>query len=192
MDEPSVPKKLKERPDWSQQEDFPSASDSREENSSDDSESAMSSSDSENESESTLENSETDESQFVDESTGVEGERVSSPLTEQHSLIFTVSSISNKSLPLVNTTENDDARKLFEGSEVSVKDVTTLIDLFCSRFALSDEGSSTLHSIIRGILPADNCFPTGFLHLQNEKRNFSDQVHFMRKTSSETLCVLTF
>ena len=51
---------------------------------------------------------------------------------------------------------------LFEGSNATLSDATALINMFCSRFKLSDECFSTLHSMIKTFLPTVNNFPSGY------------------------------
>ena len=83
-------------------------------------------------------------------------------------------------------------RELFVGSETSVHEASTVTSLFCSKFNLSDECFSTLHSLIRVLLPETNNFPSGFSYVQNVKRQFENEIRILRKTSENSLCVLSF
>ena len=81
---------------------------------------------------------------------------------------------------------------LFSGSSVSLDDAASLVEMFCCRFHLSDEGSSALHSLISNLLPSDNLLPSGFRHIQKIKRNFSDNVRHILTTEDYCVCVLKF
>ena len=81
---------------------------------------------------------------------------------------------------------------LFEGSQVSVADATYLTELFCSRFNLSDECSSSLHQLIKTLLPKENNFPSAYSYIKKMKKNFEEEVCFLKKTNSQSICVLNF
>ena len=81
---------------------------------------------------------------------------------------------------------------LYNGSNVSIHEASSIVALFCSRFNLSDEGSGQLHSIFKAVLPENNIFPSGSSYVQSVKRNFSDQVKWSLKTPEETVFVLNF
>ena len=81
---------------------------------------------------------------------------------------------------------------LFEGSQVSVADATYLTELFCSRFNLSDECSSSLHQLIKTFLPKENNFPSAYSYIKKMKKNFEEEVCFLKKTNSQSICVLNF
>ena len=121
-------------------------------------------------------------------------ERFSSPVGNQEwgNLSFSVSSFTVRDYSETAEYIVDRSADLFSGSRVNVNDASTLIELFCSKFSLSDEASNSLHSIVRGILPNDNNFPSGYAYIQNIKRNFNEHVRYLNKTSKSALCVLHF
>ena len=121
--------------------------------------------------------------------------RASSPMRSNATLACSLSAIDADVSDCESTL--DDAwesvtRELFVGSETSVHEASTITSLFCSKFNLSDECSSTLHSLIRVLLPETNNFPSGFSYVQNVKRQFENEIRILRKTSENSLCVLSF
>ena len=69
-------------------------------------------------------------------------------------------------------TENFLEQFLYEGSNISCSDAVSVTDLFCSRFKLTDECSSSLHSLIKTLLPAENSFPSGYSYVKRVKKQF--------------------
>ena len=122
--------------------------------------------------------------------------RASSPLRQQVSFCCSVSSVSaDHSIPtLVPASDqlNSVSEKLFPGSRTSVEDASSLADLFCSKFNLSDECSSTLYSIIKGLLPEENKFPSGYSRIKKIKDSFQDSVRVLQKNTGNAFCVLKF
>ena len=93
--------------------------------------------------------------------------------------------LSETSAPFLN-------KPLFEGSQVSVANATFLTELFCSRFNLSDECSSSLHLLIKTFLPKENDFPSAYSYIRKMKKTYEEEVCFIKKTTSQSLCVLNF
>ena len=58
---------------------------------------------------------------------------------------------------------------LFEDSDISVEKAIALTELFCSRFNLSDECSSTMITLIRNLLPRGNNFPSAYSYVNKIK-----------------------
>ena len=139
--------------------------------------------------------SESNESSASDESLEVIHfvPRISSPYRNYEEVDCSVSTLSERDdLCFPDLSTEFEYQRLYNGSDLDVLDVSSLVELFCSRFNLSDEASTSLYSVIRAILPKDNCFPSGFSKIKLEKLYFSRQVRYMKKTPSETLCVLNF
>ena len=59
---------------------------------------------------------------------------------------------------------------LCSGSEVTLKQATSLLELFSSRFALSDEASLSLYSVVQALLPRDNQLPSGHSLVKQMKK----------------------
>ena len=89
----------------------------------------------------------------------------------------------------ISTTDNV---KLYEGSDLSMHDAVALTELFCSRVTLSEEGSTSLHSLIKAILPSDNAFPSGVAYVQHIKRDFAGNVRSLTKPPTHSLCILKY
>ena len=87
---------------------------------------------------------------------------------------------------------NQFTENLFEGSGLSVEKTQSLMGLFCSHYNLSDECSSTLHTLIKALLPDDNKFPSSYSHIRNMKQNFLDEVQCLEKRPNNSLCVMKF
>ena len=86
-----------------------------------------------------------------------------------------ISTVTAPGSVLESITTNDNMEheiKLFEGSNKSSQDVKILTELFCSHFHLPDEGSTSLYSLIRTVLPEGNSFPTGRSYIQGLKKDF--------------------
>ena len=69
-------------------------------------------------------------------------------------------------------TENILEQFLYEGSNISCSDAVSVTVLFCSGFKLTDECSSSLHSLIKTLLPAKNSFPSGYSYVKRVKKQF--------------------
>ena len=122
--------------------------------------------------------------------------RASSPVHQQVLINCSLSSITEEQsvqtiLPLENEAETQ-SEKLFTGSKTSVDDATSLVNLFCSNFNLSDECSSSLFSLVKVLLPEDNKFPSGYSQINNIKRNFETSTRFIKKEPGNTFCVINF
>ena len=119
--------------------------------------------------------------------------QISSPYRDYEEVDFSVSTLSERNdlcFPEIST--EFEYQRLYSGSDLDVLDASSLVELFCSKFNISDEASTSLYSVIRAILPNDNCFPSGFSKIKLEKLYFSRQLRYMKKTHIETLCVLNF
>ena len=66
-----------------------------------------------------------------------------------------------KSPQPIDATESAGGTPLFLISTVTVQQATALLDLFSSRFSLSDEASIALYSVTQALLPTDNFLPSG-------------------------------
>ena len=112
--------------------------------------------------------------------------RASSPVHQQVLINCSVSSITEEQsvqtiLPLENESEAQ-SEKLVTGSKTSIDDATSLVNLFCSNFNLSDECSSSLFSLVKVLLPEDNKFPSGYSQINNIKLNFKSSTRFKKKS----------
>ena len=85
-----------------------------------------------------------------------------------------------------------DTTKIFEGSQITVSDASTITDLFCSRYNLSDDCSTDLHSLIKNLLPVSNNFPTGYSFIKKVKTNFVNSIRILEKCSENSYCILNF
>ena len=81
---------------------------------------------------------------------------------------------------------------LYEDSGVTVKEARDLTELFCSRFHLSDECSSSLHSLVQVLLPMGNRFPSGYSYIKSVKQNYDEKIRVLRKNLDSSFCVLNF
>ena len=122
--------------------------------------------------------------------------RASSPIKSYISLNCSLSTLSNEQVSLLESSRDENSREdsepLYTGSQCTVRDASMLAELFCSRFHLSDECSNSLYSLIKGLLPEDNKFPSGYSHIKNIKDSFDNSVRFFTQTSEYSLCVLKF
>ena len=119
--------------------------------------------------------------------------KVSSPVSSLETLQCPVSTISEaESNTVIPKEEKVNSIKLFQGSETSVSDASVLVELFCSRFCLSDEASTSLHDLIRNVLPQDNVLPTGYSHIKQVKRNFEINTRFFEKSADASVCVFRY
>ena len=79
--------------------------------------------------------------------------------------------------------------KIYDGSNIGLHDASTLAELFCSQFHLSDEASNCLYSMIKVNLPPVNRFPSSSSHIQSLKQNFPiKRVFFLEKFFSVNMC----
>ena len=119
--------------------------------------------------------------------------QVSSPHRTFEELNFSVSTLTEgNDICLPDISSAVDFEKLYGGSDVDVLDASALVELFSSKFNLSDEASSNLYSIIRAILPKDNLFPSGYSKVRLEKLYFSRQLRHLDKKPTQTNCILNF
>ena len=122
--------------------------------------------------------------------------RASSPIKSYISLNCSLSTLSNEQVSLLESSIDENSREdsepLYTGSQCTVRDASMLAELFCSRFHLSDECSNSLYSLIKGLLPEDNKFPSVYSHIKNIKDNFDNCVQFFTQTNEYSLCVLKF
>ena len=114
------------------------------------------------------------------------------PFNNPESFDAPVSSITQSDVTVADLPDNEEKTKLFPGSKVKVSEATDLTALFCSRYHLSDECSSTLHSMIKSFLPDGNHFPSGYSHLQKTKRNFAENIRFFRNALTTQFACLIF
>ena len=102
-----------------------------------------------------------------------------------------VSSITESVKTYVHIKANENfSPKLFEGSDVNPTDATALAEIFCSRFHLSDECSSSLFSLISNIVPPGNVFPSGYSHVVKMKKNFNDNIRSLETGETFSICIL--
>ena len=122
-------------------------------------------------------------------------ERASSPISSNALLNFSISAIDET---LSNSAEDKfDAisqldETLIDGSNVKVQEASNLTELFCSKYNLSDECSSSLFALVNCLLPEENKIPSGYSHLRNMKKNFQENIRVLKKTADDCLCVLNF
>ena len=123
-------------------------------------------------------------------------ERASSPISSNVLLNFSVSAIDET---LSNNSDDDDFdaisqldESLYDGSNVKVQEASNLTELFCSKYNLSDECSSSLYSLVHCLLPENNKLPSGYSHIRNMKKNFQENIRVLKKTAEDCLCVLNF
>ena len=112
------------------------------------------------------------------------------PQSDSPPLFESESPLSSKNSSLTNFVDINE--KLFEGSQVSVDSARALTDLFYSRFSLSDECSSALHSLVKSFLPPGNKFPSGYSHVNRMKKNFGEAKCVLEKTPGQSICVMNF
>ena len=87
--------------------------------------------------------------------------KASSPLRCNVSAYFCSSTIREDQSSFPTFLPNDvvDTTKIFEGSQITVSDASTITDLFCIRYKFSDDCSTDLLSLIKNILPSITIFP---------------------------------
>ena len=90
--------------------------------------------------------------------------RASSPVTQFTSISFSLSGIAEEPSFYV-TEETDQSDELYIGNAVTVNEARDLTELFCSKFHLSDECASSLHSLMQSFLPEGNIFPSGYSYI---------------------------
>ena len=121
--------------------------------------------------------------------------RASSPISSNALLSFSISAIDET---LSNSDDdNFDAisqldETLFDGSNVKTQEASNLTELFCSKYNLSDECSSSLYALLHCLLPQNNNLPSGYSHIRNMKKNFQQNIRVLKKTADDCLCVLNF
>ena len=79
-------------------------------------------------------------------------------------------------------TENILEQFLYEGSGISRSDAVSVTDLFCSRFKLTDECSSSLQNLIKTLLPAEISFPSGYSFVKRVKKQILNEVKVVKKS----------
>ena len=116
--------------------------------------------------------------------------RASSPLHFQP-FVCSVLTISENSI-LEDVGENADSTMLYSGSDVTLKQATSLLELFSSRFALSDEASVSLYSVVQALLPRDNQLPSGHSLVKQMKKDLSNQTRAYLDSSKGVVKILNF
>ena len=108
--------------------------------------------------------------------------KASSPLRYNVSACFSASTIreDQSSFPTFLPNNVVDTTKIFEGSQITVSDASTITDLFCSRYKLSNECSTDLHSLIKNLFPVNNNFPTGYSFIKKVKKILKTAFEFSR------------
>ena len=119
--------------------------------------------------------------------------RASSPLCYR-SFDCSLSTIQEKpkSPQPIDATESAGGTPLFPISTVTVQQATALLDLFSSRFSLSDEASIALYSVTQALLPADNCSPSGHSLVRQMKRDLSNQTRASLNSLNGNVIILNF
>ena len=120
--------------------------------------------------------------------------KVSSPLRCNVSAYFCSSTIREDQSSFPTFLPNDvvDTTKIFEGSQITVSDASTITDLFCIRYKFSDDCSTDLLSLIKNLLPVNNNFPTGYSFIKKVKTNFENSARILEKSSENSFCFLNF
>ena len=120
--------------------------------------------------------------------------RASSPLLGNAAISFSLSEINDDdSSEIMDDSDNlIMSGKLFDGTDITVGEATGLTELFCSRFKLSDECSTSLHTLIKNLLPDSNNFPSGSSHVKHLKKQFQEGIRVLDKTDEDSLCVIQF
>ena len=90
-------------------------------------------------------------------------------------------SLSSSPSSEVLETENILEQFLYEGSNISCSDAVSVTDLFCEGFKLTNECSSSLHSLIKTLLPAKNSLPSGYSYVKRVKKQFLNEVRVLKK-----------
>ena len=78
---------------------------------------------------------------------------------------------------------------LCSGSEVTLHEATSLLELFSSRFVLSDEASLALYSITEAVLPRDNKLPSGHSLVRKMKQDLSNQTRALLTSSKGNVII---
>ena len=119
--------------------------------------------------------------------------RASSPLCYR-SFDCSLSTIQEKpeSPQPIDATESAGGTPLFPISTVTVQQATALLDLFSSRFSLSDEASIALYSVTQALLPTDNCLPSGHSLVRQMKRDLSNQTRASLNSLNGNVIILNF
>ena len=122
--------------------------------------------------------------------------RVSSPVHQQVLFNCSLSSITEEqsvqTLLILDNEAETQSEKLFTCSKTSIDDATSLVNLFCSNFYLSDECSSSLFSPLKVLLPEDNRFASGYPQINNIKRNFESSTRLIKKEPGNSFRVISF
>ena len=121
--------------------------------------------------------------------------RASPPKFGTESFSFSLSAIYDDSLTAPTLFEENNAlqrSKLFDEAHTTVYEASSLTELFCSKFNLSDECSSSLHTLIKTLLPEKNNFPSGYAHVQGIKRQYQEKIRSFFKSTEESYRILTF
>ena len=117
--------------------------------------------------------------------------RASSPLKYRQTFSCSVSSISINGLE-EETEESRQNNLLFSGGNVTVKQASSLLDLFSSRFSLSDEASVNLYSVFHALLPNDNQLPSGYSLVRQMKDDLQDQTRAFFCSTKGNVLILNF
>ena len=119
--------------------------------------------------------------------------RASSPLCYR-SFDCSLSTIQEKpeSPQPIDATESAGGTPLFPISTVTVQQATALLDLFSSRFSLSDKTSIALYSVTQALLPTDNCLPSGHSLVRQMKRDLSNQTRASLNSLNGNVIILNF
>ena len=117
--------------------------------------------------------------------------RASSPNSNASSLNCSLSAI-DEAAQFFEKNSKTISCTLFDGTETTVHEASSITNLFCSKYNLSEQCSSSLHSLIRSLLPDNNNFPSGYSHLRNIKKQLDENIRVIKKTSENSFCVLNF
>ena len=119
--------------------------------------------------------------------------RASSPLCYR-SFDCSLSTIQEKheSPQPIDATESAGGTPLFPISTVTVHQATALLDLFSSRFSLSDEASILLYSVTQALLSTDNCLPASHSLVRQMKRDLSNQTRASLNSLNGNVIILNF
>ena len=90
------------------------------------------------------------------------------------------------------TASSEASEMLFHGSTVNIQNATSIAELFCSRFNLSDECSSAMFSLIKSFLPETNKFPSAYSYTKKMKNAYNEEVRILKKDSERSFCVMNF
>ena len=116
--------------------------------------------------------------------------RVSSPI-EYQPLACSVSTVT-EGCSKEELVERRSSVMLCSGSEVTLHEATSLLELFSSRFALSYEASLALYSITEAVLPRDNKLPSGHSLVRKMKQDLSNQTRAFLTNSKGNVIILNF